>query len=67
MTSPSILSIIFVRFVSTHDLTRTHTGNSAFAWLNCQYGTTALGLDTNHRYLYPYNGPKIGKNCYYKN
>ena len=26
----------------------------------------APGYDTDHRYLYPHNDPKIGKNCYYK-
>ena len=25
-----------------------------------------MSITPEHRYLYPYNGPKIGKNCYYK-
>ena len=33
----------------------------------CPWRSIQEGFQFNHRYLYPYKGPKIGKNCYYEN
>ena len=33
---------------------------------NGTYTHICMMIPTDHRYLYPYNGPKIDKNSYYK-